>query len=603
MRRHLLTFWLLSAASLSFLSCNRSDPSPCSPACAARESCLGGRCAGPTCGDRLKNGDETDVDCGGSRCPACLEGKACTDGTDCYSALCESSVCLGQSCGDTVKNGNETDVDCGGLICLGCGDGKLCREHRDCLQGRCAGNVCVRPTCSDGLRNGDETDADCGGSCAAKCVTGKGCLHARDCVTASCEDRVCKVPSMTCADRIKNGSESDVDCGGACASKCVVGRACGAGPDCATGVCTGLTCIAATCTDGVRNGNEAGVDCGGSCPNTCGHIVLLAGGGTGILAATFVPGTPWNATTLIGRSDGVAISGALGLVRQTSTDVGTEKLQYTRWNDGAWSALADVAPAVTTRALPAVSSGQVVFQGTDFKHYFAAFDGTAWNPSAQPVMSGGPETQSFGPVPATLAVSGTDATVVFINGDKANDLYAQDRNAGVFAAAVQIASGASFNVIPSLVRLNGARELMALSVRATDSAILWQTRTGVTWTDAAAVPNGLTVEPVALVALPQGDALLAYRGTNGVLYTSRFSNSSWTQPTALGTPFDGVNATLRGSPALSPGVGGALAELAFIGDDYRVYHARFFGTAWTTPQAVTSSALAGATSVSISSLP
>ena len=41
-----------------------------------------------------------------------------------------------------------------------------------CLFSRIEGRMCLPPTCTDGLRNGDETDVDCGGSCSA-C----GCLQ------------------------------------------------------------------------------------------------------------------------------------------------------------------------------------------------------------------------------------------------------------------------------------------------------------------------------------------------------------------------------------------------------------------------------------------
>lgn len=47
----------------------------------------------PTCTDTLKNGAETDVDCGGGACPACATGKACALASDCTSGECTGSVC------------------------------------------------------------------------------------------------------------------------------------------------------------------------------------------------------------------------------------------------------------------------------------------------------------------------------------------------------------------------------------------------------------------------------------------------------------------------------------------------------------------------------
>lgn len=48
-------------------------------------------------------------------------------------------------------------------------------------------------TCSDQIRNGDETDVDCGGSCPDKCETGDQCL-----VDSDCESGDCDGGSLTC---------------------------------------------------------------------------------------------------------------------------------------------------------------------------------------------------------------------------------------------------------------------------------------------------------------------------------------------------------------------------------------------------------------------
>ncbi len=47
------------------------------------------------CANEILDGDETDVDCGGS-CPACPIGGACEQPEDCADAQCESGSCLGQ---------------------------------------------------------------------------------------------------------------------------------------------------------------------------------------------------------------------------------------------------------------------------------------------------------------------------------------------------------------------------------------------------------------------------------------------------------------------------------------------------------------------------
>jgi hypothetical protein len=52
-------------------------------------------CIAPTCTDGVKNGIETDIDCGGgSLCPACEAGKACALPGDCASRVCTDGICI-----------------------------------------------------------------------------------------------------------------------------------------------------------------------------------------------------------------------------------------------------------------------------------------------------------------------------------------------------------------------------------------------------------------------------------------------------------------------------------------------------------------------------
>ena len=50
----------------------------------------------PTCMDTVKNGAETDVDCGGGMCPACEVGKTCQKPADCKTNLCLNLACANQ---------------------------------------------------------------------------------------------------------------------------------------------------------------------------------------------------------------------------------------------------------------------------------------------------------------------------------------------------------------------------------------------------------------------------------------------------------------------------------------------------------------------------
>jgi len=118
----------------------------------------------PTCTDGVKNGAETDVDCGGGTCPACANGKTCLAGTDCASGVCTNGVCVAPAatCTDGIKNHGETDVDCGGPNCPGCADGKTCAAGTDCASGRCVT-----------------------GTCTAKLADGQSCSAANDCASGA----------------------------------------------------------------------------------------------------------------------------------------------------------------------------------------------------------------------------------------------------------------------------------------------------------------------------------------------------------------------------------------------------------------------------------
>src|SRR6185295_966278 len=46
-----------------------------------------------TCADQSKNGNETDVDCGGS-CSPCTMGQGCAANSDCTTGSCVNALCV-----------------------------------------------------------------------------------------------------------------------------------------------------------------------------------------------------------------------------------------------------------------------------------------------------------------------------------------------------------------------------------------------------------------------------------------------------------------------------------------------------------------------------
>lgn len=49
----------------------------------------------------------------------------------------------GVTCSDTTLDGDETDVDCGGSICGPCANGLMCQAPTDCQSNNCSMNVCA----------------------------------------------------------------------------------------------------------------------------------------------------------------------------------------------------------------------------------------------------------------------------------------------------------------------------------------------------------------------------------------------------------------------------------------------------------------------------
>ncbi len=56
----------------------------------------------------------------------------------------------GGECDNSIKDGSETDVDCGGAQCPACADGLDCNESGDCTSGHCADDICCDAPC-DGV--------------------------------------------------------------------------------------------------------------------------------------------------------------------------------------------------------------------------------------------------------------------------------------------------------------------------------------------------------------------------------------------------------------------------------------------------------------------
>lgn len=195
-------------------------------------------------------------------CSADLQCVECVDDTRCSPGhTCEvGGVC--SRCDDGAKNGDETDVDCGGScpLCPG-----TCNVDGDCPDGYCWQGSCV--SCHDGVQNGDETEVDCGGigGHCARCAGVFCSVNNALCASNNCEDAVCcakpcplcydcKPPLGECVpvdyrwEDFTNAVNPDVLCYGQylCDGKgnckLELGNPCSQGDECVSGACINGTC-------------------------------------------------------------------------------------------------------------------------------------------------------------------------------------------------------------------------------------------------------------------------------------------------------------------------------------------------------------------------
>lgn len=87
------------------------------------------------------NGDCVNLQVDANNCGAC--GNTCNPGEVCRKGNCTSTNKGNKAtCTDGVKDGKETDVDCGGSTCSACADGQVCKKGTDCSSGTCKKGIC-----------------------------------------------------------------------------------------------------------------------------------------------------------------------------------------------------------------------------------------------------------------------------------------------------------------------------------------------------------------------------------------------------------------------------------------------------------------------------
>lgn len=130
--------------------------SPCddTAACKVNQDCASQFCLNRVCTDhcisRKKEADETGVDCGGTKCGPCQNDSGCSVNADCASGVCsKDKICVAPSCGDLLKNQDESDVDCGGVCSAA---GKACPVTAKCTKpSDCDTFICTELKCASDI--------------------------------------------------------------------------------------------------------------------------------------------------------------------------------------------------------------------------------------------------------------------------------------------------------------------------------------------------------------------------------------------------------------------------------------------------------------------
>jgi hypothetical protein len=308
------------------VSTDTSNCGSCGHVCPAGQSCVNATCTAPapTCTDGIKNGAETDIDCGGPTCPKCANGKNCAAHSDCAGGVCHQGICQSPSCTDGLQNEGETDVDCGGPNCPPCTAGKHCSQDSDCSQAgvvagscqkiACQSNVCMSAAddtnlpapidachvgvCTAGVPSQGNlsagtvcgTNKQCDGLGTCKLDNGQTCAGATLCLSGNCVGGICcntacagecqTCASGTCGNKLQGASCSTGKCDGAgTCVQCNVASDCPNTMNVASTMCFMNTCQISACNTGFADCNasysdgcEVNLNTNSSHCGTCGTI-------------------------------------------------------------------------------------------------------------------------------------------------------------------------------------------------------------------------------------------------------------------------------------------------------------------------------------------
>lgn len=366
--------------------------------------------------------------------------------------------------------------------------------------------------------------------------------------------------------------------GGSCAPLCKVGEGCAAGADCLSGVCTDKACdlklLLLLATHKIMTSNEKLV-----------------------LAASTDRSHPWKLDMIAGRSvspPDVVITPqghGVGLLRFTDINAVTQDngIMFTTWTPTeGWKPFGFVSPALFTLADPALAASAstetvhaTFLKREDKSQYYMTFDGAAWSPP------GTLSASLFCTTSAGITANADEAA--FAYADMGDQIYGQDKPKGTL---LPIEGKTTFP--PAIIKLlPGAPSDMTNSMVAfvQSGGLFYATRIGVKWSTplqiSGAQPDVTDTAKhrlLALVALPDGAAALAYRGTDGNPHVLKYTPAQ--APPWSPLPLDAaLNVPVDSPPSLAHGFAGDELELAYVSGG-QLFHASYAGLAkntWTAP--------------------
>ncbi len=305
--------------------------------CGTGLACLNGACSGCTMNSQCQppaydtcGGGGTANTCGCTPTTCSKLGDSCgTPSNGCGGTL---------ACNDGSKDGNETDVDCGGntATCTNrCAQGRKCNITADCQGGlTCADGVCCNSACGasceacTSAKKGQGADGVCGavasgqpdphGGCTSSAAStcgdeGGTCNGAGACTTwpngTVCQAATCAGPTTAVnAEKCAAGvctAQGQQDCtpykcaAGACTATCNVDGDCASGAyycngshQCTLKLTQGTACTVGGSPTQCQSGNCVdGFCCNSACNTQCQACSNALTGGTNGTCTTVTPGT------------------------------------------------------------------------------------------------------------------------------------------------------------------------------------------------------------------------------------------------------------------------------------------------------------------------